>query len=122
MTRIRATCPLCGEVDLTPDDLTLTIVRGDRGNVTGESSYRFACPDCAEIVVKPADARIARLLETGGVAVETRVLTNVDVAETPPLPPHPERAAGGPPLSYDDVLDLHLLLASDDWFDRLRAV
>lgn len=112
MTRIRASCPDCGEVDLRPDEVVLRIVRADDGDVADGSLYRFSCPDCDGVVEKPADERIAQLLATGGVEVE----------ETGPTrPPHPEAPKGGPALTHDDLLDFHLGLQADDWFDELLA-
>ena len=117
MTRIRASCPCCGEVDLRPDDVTLRVVRAPNGLVSDASSYRFSCPDCEELVTKPADERIAQLLTTGGVAVEEEPGDAPPI--TDPRPPHPERRSPGPVLTRDDLLDLHLKLASDGWFDEL---
>lgn len=34
----------------------------------------------------------------------------VPLAEPPPPPVHPEEAVPGPPLTLDDLIDLHLLL------------
>lgn len=116
MTRIRASCPECGEVDLRPDEVTLHVVRGGDGALSIGSSYRFLCPACDELVTKPADERIATLLRSGGVATEETAGTGADRR-----PRHPEDPPGGPPLGYDDLLDLHLLLAGDDWFARLLA-
>lgn len=112
MTRIRATCPECGEVDLRPHDIELRIVRDLIDEVTTGSCYRFCCPTCTETVTKPADERIARLLTTGGVAVR--------VSDQPE--PHPEDPPGGPAWTYDDLLRLHRLLDTDGWFDDLRAL
>ena len=122
MTRIRASCPSCGEVDLQPRDVTLRLVRLDDGNVGPGSNYRFACPDCEQLVTKPADDRIAQLLTTGGVPVEDRELAPVDTAEVDPRLPHPEAPPSGPALDHDDLLDLHLLLEQEDWFDQLVAL
>ena len=114
MTRIRASCPDCGEVELLPDDIVLHIVRASDGDVGAGSSYRFDCPSCEIAVQKPADDRVAQLLSTGGVAIE----------ETAPVgkPPHPEAPGDGPPLTHDDLLDLHLAMRSDDWIDALMAL
>jgi predicted RNA-binding Zn-ribbon protein involved in translation (DUF1610 family) len=92
MTTIKASCPSCGEVELTSDDITLRV--GDRS-----SYYSFTCPDCAKHVHKPADDHIVRLLMSGGVHAEAWEIP----AEA--LEPHP-----GPPLGYDDLLDLMLEL------------
>lgn len=121
MTRIRASCPGCGEVDLRPEEVTLHVVRAPDGLVGDGSSYRFECPDCDETVTKPADERIAQLLTTGGVPVEEEAPGTP--ASRDHRPPHPEQPPPGPPLTPDDLLDLHLLLGQQDWFDQLaRAV
>lgn len=103
MTTIKATCPKCGEVDLTADDILLRI-----GSVKTTNSYGFSCPDCAEFVEKPADERIVRLLLSGGVMP---ILVHVPAEALEPKQ--------GPPLNYDDVLSFHELLERDDWFDDL---
>jgi predicted RNA-binding Zn-ribbon protein involved in translation (DUF1610 family) len=122
VTRIRASCPECGEVDLTPPDVTLRIVRSPDGLVGDGSNYRFSCPDCEQVVTKPADERIAQLLTTGGVPVEDGEPSADEAALFEALKPaHPERPPAGPPLDLDDLLDLHLLLGSDGWFDDLLA-
>lgn len=117
MTRIRATCPACGEVELTADDLVLSVV----GTVDAPATtYRFACPDCRDVVVKPADARVARMLTSGGVEVEYTSATRLD-DELADLTTHqhPEMPSSGPALVFDDLLDFHALLAEPDWFTRL---
>lgn len=122
MTRIRATCPTCGEIDLRPRDIRLELVRDASGDVAEGSTYRFGCPSCHAEVVKPADERIARLLVTGGV----ELLADPSGDELDRLleerPPHPEVRPDGPPLTADDLLDLHLLLDRDDWFSQLEAM
>lgn len=129
MTTIRATCPHCGEVDLTPDDIRLTVVRAPGAPVGPHSFYAFTCPSCTERVHKPADERIARLLTTGGVRVEVvdeaeeDLVSGVDELDAPlPLPPHPEEPRDADALTYDDVLDFHLLLERPDWFAELLAL
>lgn len=94
MTNIRATCPTCGEVDLTASDIDLWI-----GKNEDDSMYVFDCPSCVERVQKPADARIIRLLISGGV--------KATVLEEAPSP-------DAPVLTYDDLLDFHAQLDSDE--------
>lgn len=112
MTRIRATCPMCGEVDLRPNDIELQIVREVLDEVADGSCYRFSCPTCTEVVTKPADERIARLLRTGGVAVVEPAGPAV----------HPEQPPTGPALTHDDLIDFHHLLERADWFHELEAL
>ena len=104
MTTIRATCPTCGEVGLTPDEVDLRV------DPKGASAafYAFSCPTCRSTVRKPADDRIVRLLASGG--VEIRRLLHLS----------PRRE--GPPLSHDDLIDFHALLRTDHWFDELEAL
>jgi endogenous inhibitor of DNA gyrase (YacG/DUF329 family) len=107
MTTIKATCPTCGEVALTPEDIELRV---DETGVTG-SFYGFACPTCAADVRKPADERVVRLLVSGGVPAL-------------PLDAPVQRVRlrdryGHPKLTHDDLLDFHVLLQGDAWFDML---
>lgn len=103
MTTIKATCPGCGEVDLTAEDILLRI-----GAARAVNTYGFTCPECAEFVEKPADERIVRLLLSGGV-IPVPVHVPAEVLET----------HEGPAITYDDVLDFHEKLQSDDWFHEL---
>jgi hypothetical protein len=125
MTRIRATCPSCGEVDLQPTDIRLEIVADGPTEVCEGSYYAFSCPDCAGTVTKPADDRIARLLSSGGVSVTYRSSSpqfEADVARAVALLDHPEGMPIAPALTPDDLLDFHLLLQRDDWFDHLLTL
>lgn len=115
MTRIKATCPACGEVSLRPTEIELQIVRGTETEVARGSCYRFSCPACTDLVTKPADERIARLLTGGGVPV---VVASTGRRSTG----HPEAPPAGPPLTHDDLLDLHQLLEQPAWFRALEAM
>lgn len=102
-TTIKAHCPMCGEVDLTPHDVSL---HADVA-VGPDSYYAFSCPDCGLRIHKRADERIVRMLESAGVA-----RTEETVA----------RRVEAPPFTYDDLLDLHRLLETDGWFDELLGL
>ena len=104
-TRIRATCPDCGEVELTPPDVELKVC-----TQALHSFYAFVCPDCVQVVTKPADERVVRLLISGGVE-----------AQFWEPPAELLEIHDGPVLTYDDLLDLHLLLESPDWWARLAT-
>jgi hypothetical protein len=103
VTTIKATCPLCGEIDLTPQDIKLTIGSSDK-------TYGFNCPLCSDYIEKAADDRVVRLLLSGGV-----LPTIVDV------PAEALEPRAGSPISLDDLLEFHELLATEDWFDTLNS-
>ena len=117
MTRIRASCPHCSDVEVRPADVALTIVRDTAGHVTDGSTYRFRCPSCTHLVAKPADARIAALLSV----VDVKIEECQQPRGIPGRARHPESPPTGPRLTYDDLLDLHLLLTTDSWFEQLEA-
>lgn len=106
MTTIKATCPRCGEVELTPDDLELRVCTH-----APASYYAFECPACKERVQKPADDRVVQLLISGGVR-----------ASVWELPEELSEMHDGPAFTFDDLLDFHLLLEQPDWFERLYRV
>jgi len=108
MTTIKATCPTCGEVGLTPPEVELWVDPAENE----ASFYAFTCPTCLCVVRKPADDRVVRLLTTGG--VEVRHIGTPTPAREPRFP--------GPRLVHDDLLDFHTLLARDDWFADLLAL
>lgn len=95
MTTIKATCPECGDVDLTPDDLVVD----DEGTA---ASYTFTCPDCLGAVTKSAGREIVALLSDAGVTVRR---------------PAPVGAAA---LTWDEVLDFAIRLEHTD--DVLAAL
>lgn len=100
MTTIKATCAHgCGEVALTPHDVTLQIV----SNAPALSRYEFTCPQCTGLVVRPVDEFVVDLLRTAPVR---EVLT--------PLPAEALEAKSGYALSHDDLLDFALALGRCD--------
>lgn len=123
MTRIRATCPSCGEVELRPDEIELRVVGFDPSDVRDGSTYRFDCPACCDEIAKPADSRIARLLTSGGVPVTCIGDPELDavVAAAMGRIVHPEGIVLGPAFTTDDLLDFHELLQTRDWFEQLLA-
>ena len=98
MTTIKASCPACGEVELTSEDVTLMVC-----NHAPQSYYTFSCPKCSDEVRKPADDHVVSLLMSGGVR-----------AQVWELPAEALEAKAGPALTYDDLLDFALQLASCD--------
>ncbi|MCW2607790.1 MAG: hypothetical protein JWO60_2483 [Frankiales bacterium] len=105
MTTIKASCPTCGEVELTPADVALMVC-----SHSPLSYYAFHCPTCSEEVRKPADDHVVSLLVSGGVPAQ--------VWEVPAeaLEPRP-----GPALTYDDLLDFALHLGTSDLLAELAT-
>jgi hypothetical protein len=98
VTTIKASCPTCGEVELTSADITLMVC-----SHAPLSYYAFFCPTCMDEVRKPADDHVISLLMSGG--VEATVWE---------VPDEALEAKVGPALTYDDLLDLVLALDADD--------
>ena len=98
MTTIKASCPDCGEVELTPADVSLMVC-----STASLSYYAFDCHTCAQQVRKPADDHVVSLLISGGVP-----------AQVWDLPAEALEPKTGPALSYDDLLDLALQLGTTD--------
>jgi hypothetical protein len=99
VTTIKASCPTCGEVELTSADITLMVC-----SYAPLSYYAFDCPSCLDEVRKPADDHVISLLMSGG--VQATVWEVPEEALEPKL---------GPSLTYDDLLDLVLALDGDDF-------
>lgn len=111
---IRTSCPHCAvRIWLQPREVKLALEPTADAHA---GRYAFLCPACSRIPVQPADGQLVRRLRAWGVEVVTG-----QHRHQPGTPPgHPEIVAGGPPLTRDDVLDLHELLQTDGWFEELR--
>ncbi|HEX7095518.1 MAG TPA: hypothetical protein VF183_06530 [Acidimicrobiales bacterium] len=98
MATIRASCPTCGDVELTTADVRVRVcINDDRGE------YSFRCPICRMTVVKGAEQRTIDLLVASGVALDTWS-----------LPAELNERHEGAPITHDDLLDFHHLLQDDD--------
>jgi len=95
MTIIKATCPSCGDVELSRDQVQLVV-----HPLADRSFYGFTCTLCGDSVRKPAGDEVVRLLTMGGVVAE-RVVVPAEALE----------AHAGAPISADDVLDFAVWLA-----------
>ena len=106
MTTIKASCPTCGEVELTPAEVSLMVCRH-----APLSYYAFTCTSCRDVVKKPADDHVVSLLVSGGVP-----------AEVWDVPAEALEHKSGPRLSYDDLLDFALQLAELDLLADLAGL
>ncbi len=105
-TIVRATCPTCGDIELTVDHLTAIVCA-----TTNEGSYAFQCPDCGLAIVKRAEGHVVELLASAGV--------RLSVFE---LPAELDEPHAGQPLTHDDLLAFHERLQDDDWFADVEAL
>jgi hypothetical protein len=103
VTRIKAECPRCGAVRLTPREVTVRVCTDD-----GSGAYRFRCPTCTTAALHGASPAICALLRQAGCVEEAWSLP-AELGERPT----------GPSLTNDDLLDFHLLLRGDDWTTSL---
>ena len=102
MATIKATCPLCGDVDLAPRQVHVRVVEAIE-DCDSRRTYSFGCPVCHDEITKSADSEVVRLLTSAGVRVE-RV----------PVPAEARETHTGDPIGYDDLLDLVLFLETHD--------
>jgi len=119
MTTIRTTCPRCGEVDMGPQAILLSVTQGGR-----EGTYRFTCPTCFDAVEKRADRKIVALLVSAGVDVagrgEERTATMFDEEPMETVDPR-DRLPEGPPFNIDDLIDFHFRLLDDRYIEEFLA-
>lgn len=93
---VRVECPWCGTLALSPGAVRCAdVAPGDR-----LALCQFTCPVCFRLII----------LRTTPEGVE--VARRVGVADlNGPVPRELLEPHGGPPLTWDDVLDLHLALS-----------
>jgi predicted RNA-binding Zn-ribbon protein involved in translation (DUF1610 family) len=118
MTTIRTTCPRCGEVDMGPEAILLSVVQGGI-----EGTYRFECPQCMENVEKRADRKIVALLVSAGVDVDasqagepaqSELFDDDEIASL-------ERRPEGPPFTIDDVIRFHFQLQDERFVEQILS-
>ena len=120
MTTIRTTCPRCGEVDMGPEAISLSVRSSGR-----DGSYRFTCPRCDDSVEKRADRKIVALLVSAGVDLEPRgsseagetLFDQEPIATIEAL----EHAMDGPAFTIDDVIEFHFLLEDERYLNKFLA-
>jgi hypothetical protein len=94
MTTIKASCPICGDVSLSPGQVRVVSCTRPEW-----SYYAFSCPNCRDEISKPADEEIVTLLVSGGVPVEHWI-----------IPAEALEEHQGAAVTYDELLDFALWL------------
>lgn len=104
MTLVHVRCPSCGELDIAPHTVTVTVCK----NAAQLSRLWFTCPECLTCIEQAATLRVQDLLKAApGVQwSEWRAIPEA-------LEPH-----SGPPISHDDILTFALA----DLQDALREL
>jgi len=116
VSRIRVLCRHCGHV-VVPGDAIDLLIWSDEPDPE-PSYYSFRCTTCALRTVMLLDEPQLQLLLAHGARVRRYGAVRRQPSPSPALPP-PQ--PGRPPLTHDDLLDLHLLLEQPDWWDHLLA-
>jgi predicted RNA-binding Zn-ribbon protein involved in translation (DUF1610 family) len=105
MAIVKASCPSCGDVEMTTADVAVQLC-----TTTDKGSYSFRCPACRMLVSKPAEPRVVKLLASSGVRMTVWQ-----------MPAELEEDHSGEPVSYDDLLEFHFQLQQGGWFEAVRA-
>lgn len=101
---IKASCPSCGDVELTVGELTVRVCSAD-----DRSAYRFRCPGCTKVVFKDTNRRVADLLVSSGVELDVWDLPS-ELAERPNIEF---------PISEREIRGFREALDEGGWFAEL---
>ena len=125
---VSITCQACGLTSTVPvDALLVSVAVDDHRTPTGlldadvddgvdnAGTVAWTCAGCADLTTGQLDWPALLTLVTAGATV-------LDDATDEARPSHPEQPSAGAPLTRDDLLALHELLASDTWFDQVTTV
>jgi hypothetical protein len=123
MTKIRATCPSCGNVEFGVQSIVVLGQSAPGGTATaaylttgprgGAATYRFDCPCCDQPVLRTAEREIIELLLSVGVPVEApRVLLEKLSPDVVHLPA----------FTLDDVERLRDAMNEPGWLARFHEL
>jgi predicted RNA-binding Zn-ribbon protein involved in translation (DUF1610 family) len=102
---VRASCPNCGDIELSAQGVEVVRFAPDPS-----SFYSFSCPQCTVLVTRPATSRVVDLLVSAGV----QAMTFTRPAEL-------DEIHDGPPITYDDLLNFHYEVSDGGWLDTLTG-
>jgi hypothetical protein len=108
-------CPRCATTDSVTPRALLAAVAVESANPNVAGSVAWICPVCRDLVAAAVAWEGLRIALDAGVPL-------IEEPEDLALSEHPEQPQlDAPDFSHDDVLEMHELLATDDWFHRLDA-
>jgi len=122
---VSITCQACGLSSSVPvDALLVSVADADTttrpldadvdASVDTAGTVAWTCGGCADLTTGQLNWPALLTLVTAGATV-------LDDATDEARPSHPEQPSAGAPLTRDDLLALHELLASDTWFDQVTS-
>ncbi len=91
-----ARCAWCGEVPIRPDDVLVHTRR------SGHGLLEFRCSSCAKVNLRPLDGEDIRVLRALGIRPRRG-----------PAPFELTEPRTGPPIGWNDLLDLHEALEGE---------
>jgi hypothetical protein len=114
MTIVALECPRCSVTSEAA--VGAVLVAGSSGLSDEEEgpTVCWICAGCSTLVHHRIGWQVLALLVSAGA-------TLIEDDDHDLRPAHPESAATGPMWTYDDLLDLHVLLLTSDWFAALEA-
>ncbi|MDX6257540.1 MAG: hypothetical protein QOJ11_3874 [Frankiales bacterium] len=113
MTIVALSCPRCSVRSEAAVDAVLVAASSGLSDEEGRPTVCWICSGCSTLVHHGIDWQAFALLVSAGAAL-------IDEDDHDLRPAHPESAATGPMWTYDDLLDLHVLLFTCDWFAELE--
>lgn len=114
MTIVALDCPPCSAKSEVA--VGAVLVAGSRrlSDEEEEPTVCWICAGCSRLVHHRIGWETFTFLVSAGAA-------RIDLDDRDPRPVHPESPATGPMWTYDDLLDLHVVLSTSDWFSELEA-
>jgi hypothetical protein len=119
MTTIQLRCVQCGTDDLVPADAMMA--SADVGELDAHLAgvATWICSHCQQVTTADLAWQPFITLVACGVPLLEEC---EDEEPADDRLPHPEGPTGQLAFTPDDLLELHELLASDNWFSALKAV
>lgn len=112
MTTLTIECIHCRTTREIPAASALVDLADDDADGAGAGNVSWICNTCEDIATQSVTWATLLLLVTAGAH-----LLDEDDDERPT---HPEAPPAGPPLTADDLLDIHTLLDDPTWFTQLE--
>ena len=111
MATVSIDCANCATTAHMPTTTVFVDLDGP-GDDESAGTVSWICDTCADVVSQPVKWSVLLPLVSAGAALFDGYDDELSV--------HPESPPGGPPLTRDDLLDLHAVLDGPSWFGELE--